>query len=103
MAAFWHPTGWGERHDSPLLGPTLERLDDLGPLPEDITVHLGAGYDSDKTRDLLAERGLRGEIAHKGEKAPIQATQPLARRAHHGLAQHVQPPATLLRTPREGH
>ena len=62
------------RHDSPLLGPTLDRLDDLGPLPEDITVHLDAGYDSGKTRDLLAERGLRGEIAHKGEKAPIQAT-----------------------------
>lgn len=62
------------RHDSPLLGPTLDRLDDLGPLPEDITVHLDAGYDSGKTRDLLAERGLRAEIAHKGEKAPIQAT-----------------------------
>ena len=62
------------RHDSPLLGPTLDRLADLGPLPEDITVHLDAGYDSGKTRDLLAERGLRGEIAHKGEKAPIQAT-----------------------------
>jgi transposase len=63
------------RHDSPLLGPTLDRLDDLGPLPDDITMHLDAGYDSGKTRDLLAERGLRGEIAHKGEKAPIQATR----------------------------
>jgi transposase len=62
------------RHDSPLLGPTLDRLDELGPLPEDVTVHLDAGYDSGKTRDLLAGRGLRGEIAHKGEKAPIQAT-----------------------------
>jgi transposase len=63
------------RHDSPLLAPTLDRLDDLGPLPEDITVHLDSGYDSDKTRDLLAERGLYGEISHKGDKAPIQATQ----------------------------
>ena len=63
------------RHDSPLLAPTLDRLDDLGPLPDEITVHLDAGYDSGKTRDLLAERGLRGEIAHKGEKAPIQATR----------------------------
>ena len=53
------------RHDSPLLGPTLDQLDDLGPLPKDITVHLDAGYDSAKTRDLLAERGLRGEIAHR--------------------------------------
>ncbi|MGP4091483.1 IS5 family transposase [Streptomyces sp. KR55] len=63
------------RHDSPLLAPTLDRLDDLGPLPDDITVHLDAGYDSDTTRTLLSERGLHGRIAHKGEKAPIQASQ----------------------------
>lgn len=46
------------RHDSPLRAPTLDRLDDLGPLPDDITVHLDAGYDSDKTRALLDERVL---------------------------------------------
>lgn len=63
------------RHDSPLLAPTLDRLDDLGPLPEEITVHLDSGYDSGKTRDELAGRGMRGEIARKGEKAPIQAGQ----------------------------
>ncbi|MFJ2203631.1 IS5 family transposase [Streptomyces violaceusniger] len=63
------------RHDSPLLAPTLDRLDDLGPLPDDVTVHLDAGYDSDTTRALLNERGLHGRIAHKGEKAPIQASQ----------------------------
>jgi transposase len=63
------------RHDSPLLPPTLDLLDDLGPLPERPTVHLDSGYDSGKTRDTLAERGLHGEIARKGEKAPIQATQ----------------------------
>lgn len=63
------------RHDSPLLAPTLDRLDDLGPLPETITVHLDAGYDSAVTRTLLTERGLTGKIAHKGDKAPIQAGQ----------------------------
>ncbi len=63
------------RHDSPLLAPTLDKLDDLGPLPDDITVHLDAGYDSQKTRDELETRGLEGEIAHKGAKAPIQAGQ----------------------------
>lgn len=63
------------RHDSPLLGPTLDHLDDLGPLPQAITVNLDAGYDSQVTRALLAERGLTGEIAHKGDKAPIQASQ----------------------------
>ena len=61
------------RHDSPLLAPTLDKLGDLGPLPEDITVHLDAGYDSQKTRDELAGRGMTGEIARKGDKAPIQA------------------------------
>jgi transposase len=33
------------RHDSPLLAPTLDKLDDIGPLPDDITVHLDAGYE----------------------------------------------------------
>ncbi|HTQ89172.1 MAG TPA: IS5 family transposase [Streptosporangiaceae bacterium] len=63
------------RHDSPLLAPTLDKLEDLGPLPGDIRVHLDAGYDSDKTRGELAGRDMTGQIAHKGEKAPIQAGQ----------------------------
>jgi transposase len=63
------------RHDSPLLAPTLDELDNLGPLPDDITVHLDAGYDSAKTREELDRRGMVGEIAHKGDKAPIQAGQ----------------------------
>jgi transposase len=63
------------RHDSPLLAPTLDKLDDLGPLPDDITVHLDAGYDSQTTRDELAARGMTGDIARKGGKAPIQAGQ----------------------------
>ena len=63
------------RHDSPLLAPTLDKLDELGPLPDDITVHLDAGYDSQKTRDELAARGMTGQIARKGVKAPIQAGQ----------------------------
>jgi transposase len=63
------------RHDSPLLAPTLDLLAGLGPLPDEITVHLDAGYDSATTRTLLDERRLHGRIAHKGTKAPIQATQ----------------------------
>jgi hypothetical protein len=62
------------RHDSPLPAPTLDQLTGLGPLPADITVHLDSGYDSGKTREELAGRGLNGQIAHKGEKAPIQAS-----------------------------
>lgn len=63
------------RHDSPLLAPTLDLLDGLGPLPDEITVHLDAGYDSDKSRTVLDERKLRGQIARKGTKAPVQATR----------------------------
>ncbi len=63
------------RHDSPLLAPTLDLLDNLGPLPDDITVHLDAGYDSDKTHTERTARHLHGRIAHKGEQAPIQASR----------------------------
>ena len=63
------------RHDSPLLAPALDKLSELGPLPGNIRVHLDAGYASRVTRDELAARQLAGQIAHKGEKAPIQASQ----------------------------
>jgi transposase len=63
------------RHDSPLLAPTLDTLTQISPLPDAITVHLDAGYDSDKTRAELTGRGMAGEIARKGDKAPIQAGQ----------------------------
>jgi transposase len=62
-------------HDSPLLAPTLDLLQELGPLPDEVTVHLDAGYDSDKSRTLLDKRGFQGQIARKGIKAPVQATQ----------------------------
>jgi len=67
-------------HDSPLLRPTLETLcrfeQHLGlgigvGLPEKITVHLDAGYDSGKTRDLIAELGCHAVISPKG--TPLQA------------------------------
>ena len=37
------------RHDSPLLAPTLDRLGELGPLPDRIRVHLDAGYEDIQT------------------------------------------------------
>ncbi|BAU96228.1 transposase [Corynebacterium suranareeae] len=55
-------------HDSPLLRPTLDKLGRFGfDLPEAITVHLDAGYDSKKTRSLLEELGCDGVISTKGE------------------------------------
>lgn len=63
------------RHDSPLLEPTLDTLADLGSLPAAMTVHLDRGYDSDVTRERLAARGLRGAIAARGKPAPVAASQ----------------------------
>src|SRR5215218_4350234 len=48
------------RHDSPLLAPTLDALPTLGGLPEQVNVHLDRAYDSNVTRRLLQERGLEG-------------------------------------------
>ena len=60
------------RHDSPFLRPSLEKLARFGlALPEQITVHLDAGYDSAVTRSLLDELGCRGVISVKG--FPLQA------------------------------
>jgi len=61
------------RHDSPLLEPTLAAAKaQVGPLPDQVTGHLDAGYDSAVTRKLLAQLGFEGEISRKGVPAPIQ-------------------------------
>jgi transposase len=64
------------RHDSVFLRPTLEHLGRFETrfgvgLPEMITVHLDAGYDSKRTRELLAELGCEARISQKG--FPLQA------------------------------
>lgn len=62
------------RHDSPLLGPTLAGLDKLvDGLPDDVTVYLDRGYDGQPSRTLLDEFGFQGAIARKGVPAPLQA------------------------------
>jgi transposase len=58
--------------DHALLAQTLDALKDFQPLPEHVTVHLDAGYDYRPCREALDERGLLGEIAHRGTPAPIQ-------------------------------
>ena len=71
------------RHDSPLLAPTLAGLDKLDHLPDDVTVHLDRGYDSNPTRALLDTLGFDGAIARKGVPAPIQAgSRWVVERAH---------------------
>ncbi|MCX4967247.1 IS5 family transposase [Streptomyces sp. NBC_00654] len=62
------------RHDSPLLGPTLDAAQaQVGAMPETVNVNLDRGYDSAKSRLLIAELGFTAEIARKGVPAPIQA------------------------------
>lgn len=64
------------RHDSPLLRPTLERLARFGfDLPDDMRIHLDAGYDSNTTRELLDELGFDGHIQPTGEIVPINHTR----------------------------
>jgi transposase len=60
------------RHDAPLLRPTLAGLDRLD-LPEEVAVHLDGGYTGAPTAALLAELGLTGVIARQGVPAPVQA------------------------------
>jgi hypothetical protein len=68
-------TAPANRHDSPLLGPTLDAARALGLAPEGATVHLDCGYDSELTRLRLLERGLVAEISEKGRPAPLNATK----------------------------
>jgi len=69
-------TAPANRHDSPLLLPTLTRASgSVGGLPQEASVHLDRGYDSLVTRERLEDLGLNAEVAKKGQPAPLQAAQ----------------------------
>ena len=69
-------TAPANRHDSPLLGATLDAVaESLGGLPERASVHLDRGYDSWITRERLEERGFISEISQKGKPVPLGATK----------------------------
>jgi transposase len=61
--------------DDGLLTATLDALGVVAPLPAQPTVHLDAGYDYQPCRDVLADRGMVGQIATRGVPAPIQASR----------------------------
>jgi transposase len=63
------------RHDSPLLGETLDTLEVLEPLPEQMSVHLDRGYDSETTREKLRSHGFIPAISEKGRPSPLRATK----------------------------
>ena len=58
--------------DDGLLAATLDALGVVGPLPQRPRVYLDGGYDWTPCREVLAERGMVGEIAARGRAAPIQ-------------------------------
>ena len=68
------PAG-ANRHDAPLLAPTLAGLERVAALTEAEPgmIHLDQGYAGEPTRALLQELGLEGAIARKGVPAPRQA------------------------------
>jgi IS5 family transposase len=67
-------TAPANRHDSPLLGETLDAVvETLGGLPDRASIHLDRGYDSKATNELLENRGLIGVISEKGKPAPLRA------------------------------
>ncbi len=61
------------RRDDGLLAATLDTVKVVGVLPAQPLVHLDAGYDYQTCRQVLAERGMVGEIATRGVPTPIQA------------------------------
>jgi len=66
------PCGWAidgaNRNDSVLLAPTLDNAAGRGLLAEIDTIWLDRGYDSDITRQRLAERGIDDAVIAKKRK-----------------------------------
>jgi transposase len=63
------------RRDDGLLAATLDSRVVVGVLPTRPVVHLDAGYHYQPCRQVLAERGMVGQIATRGLPAPIQASR----------------------------
>jgi transposase len=61
------------RRDDGLLAATLDAIAVVGSLPAQPVVHLDTGYDWKPCRQVLAERGMVGQIATRGIPAPVQA------------------------------
>jgi hypothetical protein len=61
------------QRDDGLLAATLDAIAAVGPLPAQPVVHLDAGYDYQPCRQVLAARGMVGQIATRGVPAPVQA------------------------------
>ena len=84
----------------PAAGPTLDRSTTSARCPTTSPCTSTPATTPARPATNWRNGGLNGEIAHKGDKAPIQAGQRWHVRAHQRLAQRLQPAAALLRTTR---
>ena len=85
------------RHDSPLLAPTLDLLKDRGPLPESPYVHLDAGYDS-RHPPPARRAGTAGCHCSQRAARACPGHQTLAGRTHPRLAQQLLQARPMHRT-----
>ena len=74
------PIGWvtegANRHDSILLAPTLDDINERGLLVDIETLWLDRGYDSELTRTRLVERGITDAmIAKKRKRGSTKGTK----------------------------
>jgi transposase len=61
-----------DRRKHGLLAATLDAIAVVGSLPARPVLHVDAGYDYQPCRQVLAERGMAGQIATRGVPAPVQ-------------------------------
>ena len=92
-------TAPANRHDSPLLGATLDAVaESLGGLPERASVHLDRGYDSDATRERLHKS------AGCSPRSPRRVSRPRFRPRNgglwRGLTRGTTPTKSLCGVPR---
>lgn len=82
------PIGWtasgANCHDSPLLEPTLDDLGGRAMLADIETIWLDRGYDSNLSKDRLAERGITDAVIarrrRRGQPSPAPIKAPLGLR-----------------------
>ena len=96
-------TAPANRHDSPLLGETLDTLEVVGSLPDQMSVYLDCGYDSQTTRETLKFRGLEPMISEKGKTGSASGNKALGGGEDQLLAKRPQEARVVYGEGRTGH
>jgi hypothetical protein len=98
----WYRLGRANRHDSPLLGPTLHAaaIQVGADWPAQVTVNLDAGYDSTTTRILLDGWACTARSPAR-VSPPRSKSATMGRRAHSWLDERLRQAASLHRPRRQ--